>query len=53
MYQIIQQSLKDHSCSLFFCNDSLGAMFIDCSSWNSSLQAYGIFSVATLVDDLQ
>jgi len=28
-------------------------MFMDKSSWNNSLQAYGIFNVDTFFDDLQ
>ncbi len=39
--------------ALYFSNVSLGTMFMDCSSWKSSLQAYGILSDDTVVLDLQ
>ena len=39
--------------SLYFLSVRRGKMFIDCSSWKSSLHAYGIFNDDTCVDDLQ
>lgn len=42
-----------HPHSLYLDSFSLGMMFIDCSSWKSSLQAYGMRSEDTWHDDLQ
>ena len=39
--------------SLYLDSFSLGMMFMDCSSWKSSLQAYGMRSEDTWQDDLQ
>ena len=39
--------------SIFLARDIRGTMFIDCSSWKSSLQAYGIFRDEIWPDDLQ
>lgn len=42
-----------HPYSLYLDSFNLGIMFIDCSSWKSSLQAYGMRREDTWQDDLQ
>lgn len=42
-----------HPYSLYLDSFNLGIMFIDCSSWKSSLQAYGMRREDTWHDDLQ
>lgn len=42
-----------HPYSLYLDSFSLGMMFMDCSSWKSSLQAYGMRREDTWQDDLQ
>ena len=39
--------------SLYLFSDSLGTIFMDCSSWKRSLHAYGILRVETCLEDLQ
>lgn len=38
---------------LYRFSESRGTMFMDCSSWKSSLHAYGIFIADTCLDDWQ
>ena len=39
--------------SMYFVSEMRGTMFIDCSSWKSSLHAYGIFREEMSPDDRQ
>ena len=39
--------------SMYFVSEMRGTMFIDCSSWKSSLHAYGIFREEMCPDDRQ
>jgi len=38
---------------MYLVSEMRGTMFIDCSSWKSSLHAYGIFREDMCPDDLQ